>query len=101
MRKPICGWRSRTSRSGIGQRAGLAQDLLRDGELAEVVQAAGETRELDLLGVESQALRDLGGQFADPLGVTPGVRVAGVDRFREATRRRGNARPCRARLRAA
>ena len=41
IRKPICGCRSSTSRSGVCQRTGLAQDLLRDRELAEVVQAAG------------------------------------------------------------
>ena len=38
----------------VGQRARLAQDLLRNGELAEVVQAAGEARELDLLRVEAR-----------------------------------------------
>src|SRR2546428_8841730 len=72
----------------IGQRAGLAQDLLRNRELAEVVQAAGETRELDLLGIEAETLRDLGGELADPLGVTAGVGVACVDRLRK---RRGGA----------
>src|SRR2546426_7697534 len=72
----------------IRQRAWLAQDLLRNRELAEVVQAARETRELDLLGIEAETLRDLGGQLADPLGVTASVGVACVDRLRE---RRGGA----------
>ena len=63
----------------IGQRAGLAQDLLRNGELAEVVEAARETCELDLLRIEAQPRRDARDELADALGVTPRVRIAGVD----------------------
>ena len=33
---------------GLVERARLAQDLLRDGELAEIVKARGKTGELDL-----------------------------------------------------
>ena len=39
----------------IGERAGLAQDLLGDGELPEVVETAREAGELDLLGVDPVA----------------------------------------------
>ena len=38
----------------LGQRARLAQDLLRDRELAEVVQARGEPGELDLFVGEAK-----------------------------------------------
>ena len=42
---------------GVRQRAGLAQDLLGDRELAEVVQAAGEPRQLDLARPRARAAR--------------------------------------------
>src|SRR6476620_6286132 len=67
----------------VAQRAGLAKDLLRNGELAKIVQSPCETCELDLLHVEPEPLRDLRGELADPVGVSAGVRVARVDRFRE------------------
>ena len=68
---------------GVGERARLLQDLLRNGELAEVVQAGGEARQFDLLGVEAESHRDAGGQFAHPLRMEARVGVAGIDRFRE------------------
>ena len=82
---------------GIGERARLAQDLLGDGELAEVVQARGEPGQLDQLGVGAQLERDPRGELADALRVAARVRVARVDRLGEA---RGGAvaggtvRPC-------
>src|SRR5207248_8404555 len=69
------------------ERRGLAQDLLRNRELADVVQAAREPRELDLDLVDAEPARDPRGQLADALRVTSRVRVALVDRLREASRR--------------
>ena len=69
---------------GPGQRAGLAQDLLGDRELAEVVQAAGEPRELDLLLVEAEARRDAGREVGHARGMAARVRVAKVDRLCQA-----------------
>jgi hypothetical protein len=56
MRKPICGMALEDEALGLVQGAGLAQDLLGDGELAEVVQAPGQAGELDLLGLEAHLL---------------------------------------------
>ena len=71
---------------GVGERAGLAQDLLRDRELAEVVQAARQPCQLDLLLVEPDALGQPRGEVGDPAGVAAGVGVAEVDRFGQARR---------------
>src|SRR3954454_12969742 len=68
---------------GVGERARLAQDLLRDRELAEVVEASGEARELDVLGIEPDAGRDARGEVADALGVAARVRVTRVHGLRE------------------
>src|SRR3954469_3831967 len=68
----------------VAERARLPQDLLRDRELAEVAERAGESGELDLLGVEAHAPRDVGGQFRDTSRMPVGVRVARVDRTRKA-----------------
>ena len=76
MRKPICGCRSRTSRSGSVSGPGLAEDLLRDRELAEVVQAAGQARELDLLLVEPEACCDPRGELGHARRVATRVCVA-------------------------
>src|SRR5437763_15012126 len=64
---------------GVGQRAGLAQDFLRNRELPEIVEASREASELDLLGLEAEPAANAGGQIADPFGVAPGIRVACVD----------------------
>ena len=83
IRKPICGWRSRTSRSGpVG--AGLAEDLLGDRELAEVVQATGEPSEFDLLLVEPEARCNPCGLLGHARRVTTRVCVPEVDRLRKA-----------------
>ena len=47
------------------QWTGLAQDLLRDRELAEVVEAAREAGQLDLLLIQAEPLRDPGSQLGD------------------------------------
>src|SRR3954470_6945011 len=70
------------------QLARLAQDLFGDCELAQVVEARGETCQLDLRLVAAEAERDPRGQLADALRVGARVRVPGVDGLRE---RRGGA----------
>ena len=52
------GARARAARRSVRGRR-LAQDLLRDRELAEVVQAAGEADQLDLVRAQAEALGDL------------------------------------------
>jgi hypothetical protein len=69
---------------GFGQLAGLAQDLLGDRELAEVVQARRQPGQLDRLRVDAEARRDAGRKLGDTLGVAAGVDVACVDRLRQA-----------------
>jgi hypothetical protein len=61
---------------GIGQGRRLAEDLLRDRELAQVVQAGREPDQLDLVRAEIEALRDLGCEPRNALGMAAGVRVA-------------------------
>src|SRR4029453_10466017 len=80
----------------LGPRQGtrLAQDFLGDGELAEVMQAAGEPCELDLLLVEAEPRRDPRREIRHARGMTPRVRVTQVDSLGQA--RRGP-RPWRAR----
>src|SRR5205085_7235770 len=68
-------------------RVRLAEDILRDRELAEVVEIAGEPRQLDPGLVCAQATRDPRRVVADPLRMAPGIGVALVDRFGEALRR--------------
>src|ERR671918_3009299 len=65
------------------ERSRLAQDLLGNRELAEVVQAAGEACELDVFGLEAHALGDAPRDLADHVRVAAGVCVADVDRMRE------------------
>ena len=69
---------------GLGQGAGLAQKLFWDRELAEIVQARREARELDLLVGETEPARRPRGQLRHALRVAAAVGVAGVDRAREA-----------------
>jgi hypothetical protein len=71
---------------GFVERARLAQDLLRDGELAQVVQARCKSGQLDRGVVEAEAPGDAGRELADPFRVAAGIGVARVDRFREARR---------------
>ena len=76
---------------GARQLAGLLQDLLRDRELAEVVQAAGEPRQLDLGRRQVELLGDRARDRGDALRMAAGVDVARVDGARE-RRRRAEAR---------
>ena len=70
----------------LGQRAGLAQDLFRDRELAEVVQARREPCQLDLLVGQPEAARRAGGQLGHALRVASGVDVTRIDGACEARR---------------
>ena len=72
----------------LGQRARLAEDLLRDRELAEVVQAAGEPGQLDLLGGSAELRRD-------PAPRAPRPAPSGCRCRRRASRPRGRATPQR------
>ena len=56
---------------GVRERAGLAQDLLGDRQLAEVVQACGQSRQLDLLVVEAEPRGEPRREVGDALGVEP------------------------------
>src|SRR5215210_3716018 len=77
----------------IGERAWLAQNLLGDRELAEVVQAGREPRELDLLFGEAQPTRRARREVGHPLRMTAGVDVPSINGAREA---RGSAEAGRA-----
>ena len=68
----------------LRERAWLAQDVLRDRELAQVVEAPCEPGQLDLLPVDAEPGRDPGGELGHALGVAAGVDVAGVDGLGEA-----------------
>ena len=65
----------------------LAEDLLRDRELAEVVEIAGEPGQLDRRLVRAEAACDSRRVLADPLRMAARVGIALVDRLRQALRR--------------
>ena len=67
----------------VGERARLAEDLLGHAELAEVVQAACEARQLDGLFVRAQPPGEARRELGDALGVAAALGVAGVDRLGE------------------
>src|SRR5439155_23403092 len=67
--------------------AGLAQDLVRDRELAEVVETAGKPDELDLLGVDADPRGDPRCELADAERPAGHRSFALVDRVRQARRR--------------
>ncbi len=69
---------------GVAERRRLPQQLLRDRELAEVVEVAAESDQLDRRLVGAEPARDPCGVLADALRVPSVVRVARVDRLREA-----------------
>jgi hypothetical protein len=50
---------------GLGQRPGLVEDLVRDRDLAEVVQPAGHVRARDHLLVEPEPAGDRFGELGD------------------------------------
>ena len=77
---------------GVGQRPGLVEDLVRDRELADVVQQRAVAHLLEVGGREAEQARDVRGQRDDLLGVLVGVVVAGLDRGRQRLHRGGRAR---------
>ena len=64
----------------VVQRALLAQDLVADPDLADVVQQPGEVDVAQLVLRQAQLAPELDGDPGDPLAVAEGVRVLGVDR---------------------
>jgi hypothetical protein len=68
----------------LGQGAGLPQNLLRNRQLAQIVEASGQPDELDLFGVEAEQAGDSGRELGDDVGVAAGVPVALVDRVGQA-----------------
>src|SRR5204863_2616946 len=70
----------------LAERARLAQDLLGNGELAEVVQPRRQPGQLDLALVGAEPGGDPAGEVGDPLGMAAAVRVARVDLPGEARR---------------
>src|SRR5215217_4009499 len=72
---------------GLVQGAGLAQDLLGDGELSEIVQGAGQACELDLLALEAHFLGHPCRELPDHVGVGARVGIAGIDCMGERGRR--------------
>ena len=85
----------------LGERARLAQDLLRDRELAEVVQAGGEAGQLDLLVGEAEPARRSGRRGRRRAASGCRCRRRARRRPARGSRRRGSARRGRGRSRAA
>jgi hypothetical protein len=67
----------------VVERAGLVEDLLRDADLADVVEETAETERAQALGRELELAADLDGIVGDALGVALGVGVLRLDRVRE------------------
>jgi hypothetical protein len=67
-----------------GEGPGLVQDLLRDQELPDVVEAAGDADELDLLAVQPEPDREPGRELADVVRMAADVDVALDHRVRSA-----------------
>ncbi len=59
----------------VSERAGLEKDLLRDGDLAQVVQRGGAAQVGDEGAGQAQHLGEAGGEGAHALGVLVGVVV--------------------------
>src|SRR4029077_8380600 len=62
-----------------GEAALLVEDLIRNGDLAEVMDACGEADQLDLAVWEAQSTRDPHRMIGDALRMLKGIRVAAVD----------------------
>src|ERR671910_115069 len=71
---------------GIVQRPGLAQDLLGNRELAEIVEASRQADELDFVRLEAQETCYARGELTDHVRVAARVRVRLVNGVREAGR---------------
>ena len=64
---------------GGGQRAGLAQDVVRDADLADVVEEAGDADGRDDVGIEAEATGQEDAVPGDVLGMLLRVAVLRVD----------------------
>ena len=76
MRSPMMVWRRMNSHSASSSGAGLVEDRVGDGHLADVVQRGGVADVVDLLGVELQAPRDGLGQLGHAADVLAQLGVA-------------------------
>ena len=83
MRAPIAVCSSIRSRSAGGQRAGLAEDLAGDADLADVVQQGAVAEAVQLGAADAHPLADRDGQVGDLVGVVGGVGVLQLDRVGE------------------
>ena len=63
----------------VGERAGLAEDVAGDGELADVVQQAADREVAQRRGREAERLADLHGQQRDAARVALGRAVVGAE----------------------
>ncbi len=66
------------------QRVGLAQDVVGDRDLADVVHRARAAQQLGLVGAQPGRQRELVAQARDPLDVLAGLLVARLDGLAEA-----------------
>ncbi len=64
-----------------GELTGLAEDIIGDADLAHVVQITRIFEIIEQATFQTQLATDHQGVFGDPVGVTPGRRVLGVDRL--------------------
>ena len=76
MRSPMIVWRRMNSHSPASRRPGLAQDRVRDGDLADVVQLGGVTDLGDLAGREPEHARRRLGELGHRAEVHADLRVA-------------------------
>src|SRR3954471_971085 len=63
--------------------------MLRKGQLAEIVEAGAEPRQLEFLARQPHACSQADGELGDALGMAAGVDVTGIDRSGEARRGAG------------
>ena len=83
MRAPIAVCSSIRSRSAAAERAGLAQQLAGDADLADVVQQGAVAEPVELGAADPQPLADRDREVGDLVGVVGGVGVLQLDRVGE------------------
>ncbi len=66
-----------------GQGVRLAQDVIADADLTDVVEQRAKSQYVEVLGGKTHLPSDRDRDRADPLGMAGGVRVAGVERQRQ------------------
>jgi hypothetical protein len=88
IRAPISGWRLISSPLVVVELAGLVEDLVRDPELADVVQHPGRALALDARRGPAELAGDRLAQAPDRLRVARGPDVAQVERLGQEHRRR-------------